>query len=74
MTAAPADRAAASRLVAALEHAWIAIRSHHPEVPQVVIVVASGSDPHGKRLNLGHFAAGRWQLTSPTSPPTGLRC
>ena len=35
----------ARALVAALEHAWAAIRSHHPEVPQVVIVVASGSDP-----------------------------
>jgi hypothetical protein len=33
-----------------------------------VIVVASGSDPRGKRLNLGHFAAGRWQLTSPDAP------
>jgi hypothetical protein len=46
MTATPSvDRAAASRLVAALEHAWNAIRSQHPDVPQVVIVVASGSDP-----------------------------
>jgi hypothetical protein len=63
MTAAPADRAAASHLVAALEHAWTSIRSHHPDVPQVVIVVASGSDPRSRRLNLGHFAAGRWQLT-----------
>jgi hypothetical protein len=36
---------------------------HHPDVPQVVIVVASGSDPRNRRLNLGHFAAGRWQLT-----------
>jgi hypothetical protein len=64
MTAAPpVDRAAASRLVAALEHAWTAIRSHHPDVPQVVIVVASGTDPRSRRLNLGHFAAGRWQLT-----------
>ncbi len=35
MTAsAPADHAAASHLVAALEHAWTAIRSHHPEVPR----------------------------------------
>jgi hypothetical protein len=69
MTAAPpVDRVAASRLVAALEHAWTAIRTHHPDVPQVVIVVASGSDPRGKRLNLGHFAAGRWQLTSPDQP------
>jgi hypothetical protein len=61
--APPVDRAAASRLVAALEHAWTAIRRHHPDVPQVVIVVASGSDPRSRRLNLGHFAAGRWQLT-----------
>jgi hypothetical protein len=46
VTAAPSvDRAAASRLVAALEHAWTAIRRYHPEVPEVVIVVASGSDP-----------------------------
>jgi hypothetical protein len=69
MTATPAvDRAAASRLVAALEHTWTAIRTHHPEVPEVVIVVASGSDPRSRRLNLGHFAAGRWQLTSPDQP------
>jgi hypothetical protein len=69
MTAAPpVDRAAASRLVAALEHAWTAIRTQHPDVPQVVIVVASGSDPRSRRLNLGHFAAGRWQVTSPDQP------
>jgi len=73
MTAAPSvDRAAASRLVAALEHAWTTIR-RHPDVPQVVIVVASGSDPRSRRLNLGHFAAGRWQLTSPDQP-TDRRC
>jgi hypothetical protein len=63
MTATPVDQAAVSRLVAALEHAWAAIRSHHPDVPRVVIVVASGSDARSRRLNLGHFAAGRWQLT-----------
>jgi hypothetical protein len=46
MTATPpVDRAATSRLIATLEHAWAAIRTQHPEVPQVVIVVASGSDP-----------------------------
>jgi hypothetical protein len=62
MTATPVDRAA-SRLVAALEHAWTTIRRHYPEVPEVVIVVASGGDRRSRRLNLGHFAAGRWQLT-----------
>ena len=29
-----------------------------------MIVVASGSDPRSRRLNLGHFAAGRWLLAS----------
>src|SRR6266705_1093111 len=66
--AAPADAVAASRVVAALEHAWAAIGAQHPEVPEVVVVVASGSDPRGTRLTLGHFAAGRWQLTSPGKP------
>jgi hypothetical protein len=49
----------ASLLVAALEHAWAAIRARHPEVPEAVLVVASGSS--GRRLKWGHFAAGRWQ-------------
>jgi hypothetical protein len=40
MTATPVDRAAASRLVAAQEHAWTAIRTQHSEVLQVVIVGA----------------------------------
>ncbi len=51
---------AASLLVAALEHAWQAIRTRHPEVSEAVLVVASGSE--GKRLNLGHFAPHRWQV------------
>jgi hypothetical protein len=51
---------AASLLVAALEHIWNAIRTRHPDVPDAVLVVASGAD--GKRLNLGHFAPHRWQV------------
>src|SRR5215218_3534902 len=51
---------AASVLVAALEHAWQRIRSRHPEVPEAVLVVASGAE--GKRLNLGHFAPHRWHV------------
>jgi hypothetical protein len=50
----------ASLLVAALEHAWQTIRTRHPDVPDAVVVVASGSE--GKRLNLGHFAPHRWQV------------
>jgi hypothetical protein len=50
----------ASLLVAALEHTWTTIRSRHPDVPQAVLVVASGSE--GKRVNWGHFAPHRWQV------------
>jgi hypothetical protein len=51
---------AASLLVAAREHTWQTIRTHHPHVPEAVLVVASGAE--GKRLNLGHFAPHRWQV------------
>jgi hypothetical protein len=50
----------ASLLLAALEHTWQTIRTRHPDVPEAVLVVASGSE--GKRLNLGHFAPHRWQV------------
>jgi hypothetical protein len=51
---------AASLLVAALEHVWQTIRWRHPDVPEAVLVVASGSE--GKRLNWGHFAPHRWEV------------
>jgi hypothetical protein len=56
----PSPDGAASLLVAALERAWQTIRQNHPDVPDAVLVVASGTD--GKRLNLGHFAPHRWQV------------
>jgi hypothetical protein len=56
----PSRDGAASLLVAALEHAWQTIRTRHPDVPDAVLVVASGTD--GKRLNWGHFAPHRWQV------------
>ncbi|WP_330179648.1 hypothetical protein OHB26_24775 [Nocardia sp. NBC_01503] len=46
-------------LVTALENAWAAIRSHHPDVPNVVLTVGSGS-VGGSELTLGHFAPDRW--------------
>ena len=58
-TAASTTATAASRLVAALETAWTAIRTRHPQIPEVVLVVAAGSDRHARDLTLGHFAAGR---------------
>jgi hypothetical protein len=59
-TQATTPNGAASLLVAVLEHTWQTIRQHHPEVPEAVLVVASGAE--GTRLNLGHFAPHRWQV------------
>jgi hypothetical protein len=56
----PSPDGAASLLIAALERTWQTIRRRHPDVPEAVLVVASGSE--GKRLNLGHFAPHRWQV------------
>jgi len=56
----PIADGATSVLLAALEHAWQTIRQRHPDVPEAVLVVASGSE--GKRLNWGHFAPHRWQV------------
>jgi hypothetical protein len=48
----------ASLLLAALERTWQTIRRRHPDVPDAVLVIASGSA--GTRL--GHFAPHRWQV------------
>ena len=56
----PSPDGAASLLVAALERTWQTIRRRHPDVPEAVLLVASGSE--GKRLNWGHFAPHRWQV------------
>jgi hypothetical protein len=50
----------AGELVAALEHAWGAIRAHHDEVPPVVLVFGTGSRRRAARRKLGHFAPARW--------------
>ncbi len=56
----PSSDGTASLLLAALERTWQTIRQRYPDVPEAVLVVASGSE--GKRLNLGHFAPHRWQV------------
>jgi hypothetical protein len=57
----PSDFTTAA-LLGALEHAWSAIRTRHPEVPAAVIVVGSGSPAKASQnLKWGHFADLRWQ-------------
>jgi len=49
-------------LIAALEHAWQAIKAQHPEVPAAQVIVGPGSGHgHGRGLLLGHLAPDRWQ-------------
>jgi hypothetical protein len=49
-------------LLTALESAWAAIRARHPEVPDAVLIVGSGSPAKGSQsLKWGHFATLRWQ-------------
>jgi hypothetical protein len=54
-----------SRLVAALEDAWEAIRSEHPDLPTAVLITGAGSLSARRGLRLGHFAASRWQADQP---------
>jgi hypothetical protein len=59
---------AASAVVAALERAWTAVRAHHPDVPEVVIVLGAGSEARRGLFKWGHFAAARWQVASSNRP------
>ena len=64
MTAAPpVDRAAASRLVAALDTPGPPSAAITPRSPRSSSWSPPAATPRSRRLNLGHFAAGRWQLT-----------
>ncbi len=50
----------ASLLVAALEHAWRTIRTRHPDVPDAVLVVASGSEGKGSGQNYSGDVVSRY--------------
>lgn len=66
--AVPSPQAAASAVVAALERAWTAIRAHHPDVPQVVVILGAGSEARRGLFKWGHFAAARWQVAGTNRP------
>jgi hypothetical protein len=64
----PSAQVATSAMVAALERAWTAIRTHHPDVPQVVVVLGAGSEARRGLFKWGHFAAARWQVAGSNRP------
>ncbi|MBW3643024.1 MAG: hypothetical protein KY447_08945, partial [Actinobacteria bacterium] len=53
------SEAAASSVVQACEEAWAAIRDHHDELPEAVMVLGTGVE-RGRLVKLGHWWAGRW--------------
>ena len=61
------------RLVAALTAAWTAIQSRHPDVPDVVLTLGSGTlGARRGEVRWGHFAAGRWHTTDEPLELAGL--
>jgi len=58
------------RLVAALTATWRTIQDRHGDVPDVVLTLGSGTlGARRGEVTLGHFAAGRWHATEPTTVP-----
>jgi len=51
---------AISAVLAVLEATWQAIRARHPQIPPVVLVIASGTE--GKQARYGHHAPQRWHV------------
>ncbi|MDM4723500.1 hypothetical protein QTQ03_29420 [Micromonospora sp. WMMA1363] len=48
-------------LLGALDSAWSAIRDHHPELPEVVVTIGSGTLGERGPGRLGHYASARWE-------------
>ncbi|MFC9437876.1 hypothetical protein [Nocardia sp. NPDC057030] len=48
-------------LATAIDIVWESIRVRHPDVPDVVVAVASGSLGRGRAPRLGHFGPDRWE-------------
>lgn len=46
-------------LLEALERAWAAVRTNHPEVPEVILILGSGTS--GREAKWGHYGSMRWQ-------------
>jgi len=68
-TCQPEDPFTAAGLVAALEQAWAAIRTRHPEVPPAVVVIGSGSPSKAsQQMKWGHFDSHRWQAGTDRLP------
>jgi hypothetical protein len=56
------------RLIAAITAVWRAIQAEHAQVPDVVVVLGSGTaGRRGATTKLGHFAQARWRRIDPAA-------
>lgn len=55
------DMAIGGPLATAIDEVWESIRARYPDVPDVVVAVASGSQGRGRTVRRGHFGADRWE-------------
>ena len=53
------DTSTTIALVTALESAWNAVRSTHPDVPEAVLIIGSGTAT--RQAKWGHYGSLRWQ-------------
>jgi hypothetical protein len=68
--APPADLTAGVKtwaVVQVLESVWASARRRHPEIPDAVVVIASGSE-RGQLAKYGHYAQLRWQTAGGQLP------
>jgi curved DNA-binding protein CbpA len=61
VTVPAGDSDAVSAVLRVLETTWQAIRARHPQIPPVVVVIASGTE--GKQARYGHHAPQRWHVS-----------
>ena len=61
VTVPDGDSDAVSAVLRVLETTWQAIRARHPQIPPVVVVIASGTE--GKQARYGHHAPQRWHVS-----------
>ncbi|MER7952341.1 hypothetical protein ABTY59_33610 [Streptomyces sp. NPDC096079] len=61
-----ADPGHGGRIIAALESAWAAMKAHHPDIPEVVMITGTSRQLGGQRW--GHFGPELWAL-----PEEGIR-
>ncbi|MFJ4657618.1 hypothetical protein ACIP5Y_40685 [Nocardia sp. NPDC088792] len=55
-------------LATAIDRVWDGIRGRHPDVPEAVVAIASGSPGRGRAVRRGHFGPDLWSRAGTAMP------